>query len=114
VLVNDAVYQTGAGLTVDRADATSILTTPVFGIVTALDNPVVGACQVQFDGDVGGFVGLSIGEVYMLSRDPGKLVLESNTGHPDYPDVPGNVIQAVGVATSATTLTIAIQDQAEL
>lgn len=113
VVVGDSVYQTVAG-PVDKASAVSIATTPVLGIVSQINTPVLGSCYVQYSGDISGFVGLTAGEVYMLSKDPGKLLWESDTGNPNYPSSSGNVVQAVGIARSATTLQIAIQDQVEL
>lgn len=114
VALLDAVYQTPVADTVDKASAVSILTTPVLGLVTAMDTPAVGQCWVQYDGDVMGMVGLTPGDVYMLSKTPGQLVLEFLTGDPGYPNAPGNVVQAVGVAVSPTVFSIAIQDQLEL
>lgn len=113
VFVHDAVYQTIAG-SVDRASAVSIATTPVLGVVTQLDVPIVGQCYVQYDGDVMGFSGLAPGEVYMLSKSPGALLREQDTGNVNYPNTTGNVVQAVGIAMSPSTMQIAIQDQEEL
>ena len=113
VSVLDVVYQTGTGA-VAPTSAVSIATTPALGIVTQLDVPVVGSCYVQYDGDVMGFSGLTAGAVYMISKVPGQILWESDTGNAGYPTVPGNVVQAIGIAMSPSVLQVAIQDQEEL
>jgi|SRR5581483_2847984 len=113
VSVYDAVYQTGTGA-VDKASAVSVATTPVLGIVVGVDTPLLGQCTVQKDGDIMGFSGLTAGNIYMLSKTPGQLIWEGDTGNPAYPTARGNVIQAVAIAMSSSTISVAIQDQEEL
>lgn len=113
VSVKDAVYQTLSGA-VDKASAVSVATTPVLGVVVQLDTPTVGQCYVQIDGDVFGYAGLTPGNVYMLSKAPGQLLWEGDTGNPNYPTAHGNVIQAVAIAMSSSVIAVAIQDQEEL
>lgn len=113
VSVGDAVYQTGAGF-VDKASAVSTATTPVIGIVSQLDIPALNQCYVVYDGDIMGLSGLTAGEVFILSKQPGQLIWEGDTGNSNYPNTHGNVVQAVGVAMSSTVLQVAVQDQEEI
>jgi hypothetical protein len=104
VSVRDVVYQRSNGA-VDRADASSLSTAPAMGVVEAIDSPLVGEAIVRFAGDLSGFAGLTVGAVYILSRSPGKIVREDDTVNADYPDLPGNVLQEVGIGgPSGTTL----------
>lgn len=112
VLVNDVVYQTALG-SVDKASATAAVLAKVLGVVTALDVPAVGMAQILVLGDQAGFLGLVPGEVYILSQAPGGIVGESDTLNPDYPDTTpgsGEVLIEVGIAGSATTLFVRVQD----
>lgn len=113
VSVLDAVYQKPDG-SVDRASAVSNTTTPVLGIVLAVDSPSPGQCYVQYAGDMFGFSGLTTGQVYILSKQAGKLLWEGDIGNPNYPNLSGNVTQQVGVAGSPNRIQIDIQDQAEI
>lgn len=113
VSVLDVVYQKPDG-TVDKASASSTSTVPALGIVLSMDTPVVGQCYVQYAGDIFGFSGLVTGRVYIISKDPGKLLWEGDIGNVNYPNVSGNVVQQIGVAGSANRLQIDIQDQTEI
>ena len=106
VVVRSVVYQKTDG-TVDRADASAVSTGIPVGLVEAMDVPAIGMCVVRFAGDLGGFVGLVTGSIYLLSTAPGGIVEETDVGNINYPDVTpgsGNVIAEVGIAGSATTL----------
>jgi hypothetical protein len=93
VSVLDVVYITGA-FAADRADNTSLGTTPGIGVVIA--KPLATTATVAYFGEVAGFVGLTPGAVYFLGT-LGAIVTVA-------PGAPGNVIQRVGVAISGTTL----------
>ena len=104
VVLNDAVYQRSDGQ-VGRASAGSE-TTAAFGFVSAIDSPSPGQCRVQVTGDLAGFGGLTAGRVYIASLAAGQILWEADTLNPNYPVTPGNIVQRVGLAASATTLLI--------
>ncbi|MCC6752054.1 MAG: hypothetical protein IT371_30660 [Deltaproteobacteria bacterium] len=103
--VGDAVYQDGAG-NVQRASASAYSTGRVVGLVLAVDTPVVGQAQVVLIGTLTGFVGLTPGAAYILGTTAGSIVAETDTVNPAYPSAPGNVVQVVGIAASATDLSV--------
>jgi hypothetical protein len=103
VLLRDPVYQKADG-TVDRGDATSIATMPLVGVVSAIDSPSVGECEITYAGDLGGFAGLTAGKLYIMGITPGVIVADDDTANVDYPDNAGNIVHEVGVASSATNL----------
>lgn len=108
VVVRDAVYQKSDG-TVDRAVASAIATGIPIGIVEAIDSPTTGECVVRFSGDLGGFSGLTIGAIYLLSTALGGIVEETDTGSGSYPDTSGgsgHVMIEVGIAATATVLNV--------
>ena len=112
VSVLDVVYQRSDG-TVDVADADAGVanTIPVVGIVSAIDSPLVGECEIVTSGDLGGFSGLVAGKVYILSTAPGGIVADDDTGNGDYPSIvpaSGDVFQEVGYAKDATTLLVGV------
>jgi hypothetical protein len=112
VLLRDPVYQKADG-TVGRADASTQTTGVVIGVVTAVNVPIPGQCQIVDIGDVGGYVGLITGDVYILGSVPGVLVRETDTLNPNYPNTTpgsGHVLVEVGVAASATTLRLRLGD----
>lgn len=108
VAVSDVVYQDSTANRVARADAAAAATGTPMGIVQLVDVPAVGQCVVAQGGDVGGFVGLTIGAPYVLaSGAPGGIELAS--GGANFPDTTpgsGEVLSPVGVAKSATELTV--------
>ncbi len=109
VLVNDVVYQTGVGNEVDRANSGAAATGLPLGIVQALDSPGVGEALVLSLGDLPGFAGLTIGGRYILGDSAGTIVLQSDTGNPNYPDTtPGSgaVLAPVGIAATAAILSV--------
>jgi len=95
VSVLDAVYFSAPG-TVDKADATTSLTICV-GVVIA--KPTAVTAEVMHYGVTAGWVGLTTNATYYLSLVAGVLTLTAPTGT-------GEVRQAVGVASSATTLVV--------
>jgi hypothetical protein len=98
--VGDAVYLSAAD-TVKQAKANSTSTMPAIGIVTSLaDNGT--KCRVAMLGQAGELQntlsGLTAGAAYYVSAaDAGKLVTTA-------PSSVGEIVQAVGVARSTTTL----------
>lgn len=106
VVANDVVAQ-GAADTAVRANANA-LATKAIGVVTAVNSPGAGLCQVAVaPQEVTGFVGLTVGATYILAAAAGQIVANTDTGNPNYPNVtPGsnNLYQVVGVAKSATSL----------
>ena len=109
VAVRDVVYQKTDG-TVDRASASAVTTSAtIAGIVEAINVPSAGKCIVRFAGDLSGFVGLTVGSIYILGTSVGSIVEETDTGSGDYPDVTpnsGHVFAEVGHAVSTTTLMV--------
>lgn len=112
VSARDVVYVTGTGA-VERADASAVASSAtVIGMVEALDSPSVGKCLVRFNGDLDGFAGLTPGEIYILSTNPGGIVGETDTGNVNYPDTTpgsGHTLREVGVAVSSTILFVDTQ-----
>jgi hypothetical protein len=94
VAINDAVYVNG-GDNVDRANATTIGTAPVFGMV--ISKPTATTCNILYAGELTGFVGLVPGNVYYLNTINGGI---TNVA----PTTSGNVVQKLGVARNSTTL----------
>lgn len=108
VAAGDAVYQDGTANRVALADAAAAATGTPMGIVQIVDLPAVGQCIVSQGGDIGGFAGLTIGAPYVLASGvPGAIELAS--GGANFPDTTpgsGEVLSPVGVAKSATELTV--------
>jgi hypothetical protein len=100
VAVGDAVYVSAAD-TVDKADASAAATTPVVGFVVS--KPLATTAIVQYDGELGGFAGLTTGARYFLALTAGEIALP---GDADFPTLAGEVVQVLGVARNATTLVI--------
>jgi hypothetical protein len=105
VVVGDAVYQKSDG-SVDKASAVSLVTAPAIGFVTALNTPSPGVAEVRVAADASLFVGLTAGRLYILSKTVAGILWVGDTLNPAYPSGPGNIVQTVGVALSATTLLI--------
>jgi len=99
----DPVYQRADGLA-ERADATSVTTGKVLGIVTSIDSPCVGDVTITYLGDISGFVGYSPGDLLILGTAPGSVIAESDTGNINYPNAPGNVIHEIGTFGPSNTL----------
>lgn len=106
--VGDVVYQDGVANRVQQADAALAATGTPMGIAQLVDVPVAGKCVVSQAGDIGGFVGLTIGAPYVLaSGSPGGVELAS--GGANFPDTTpgsGEVLSPVGVAKSTTEMTV--------
>lgn len=107
IAVRDLVtISTIAADTVNRADASNGL--PAVGMVTAINTPAAGQCQVLVGGGlVSGFVGLTQGGVYLMAASAGGVVLQSDTVNVIYPDTTpgsGHFVQPVAVAKSPTEL----------
>lgn len=99
VAVADAVYLKSADLYA-KADATAEATMPVAGFIVS--KPSATTALLRYAGDLGGFALVADTEYY-AAKVAGQI-----TATP--PDVAGNVVQGVGRAKNATTLTIAVQD----
>jgi len=115
VVVQDLVAMGAVSLTVVRGNAAALATGRAIGVVTAINSPVAGQCQVQLTGAVvPGFAGLIPGSVYVLQSVAtggvaGGIILETATGGAGYPNqTPGSgeILQPVGVAKSATELVV--------
>ena len=99
VAVRDAVYLKSADLYA-KADATAEATMPVAGFVVS--KPSVTTALMRSAGDLGGFTLVADTEYY-AAKVAGQITSTA-------PAVAGNVVQGVGRAKNATTLTIAVQD----
>lgn len=96
--VGDAVYLFGADA-VRQADASSEATAPAIGIIK--EKPTSTSCVVATDGELSGFSGLTVGDIYFLSKgSPGGITNIPISG-------PG-VSQKLGEARNSTTLIINI------
>ena len=98
VAVLDAVYLSGAGA-VDLADADDVSKQPLIGIVDS--KPGATTAIVTYYGEVSGFVGLTPGDTYYLSITPGQI---TNVA----PVNPGEIVQRIGFAKSATVLVVMV------
>ena len=107
VAVGDVVYLSAPD-TVDLADANDAGKQPLVGVVAS----VAGlSCEVMYNGELGGFVGLSPGAVYYLS----EVGTTGNTLTDVAPTLPPSIVQTVGYARSATVLVVmADQNYVEL
>jgi hypothetical protein len=95
----DAVFLASAD-NVDQAASNIVTDRPCVGVVIA--KPTATTCEVQYGGELAGFVGLIPGDTYYLSTTPGVL-----TNVP--PSTPGEIVQEVGFARNATTLVVLIE-----
>jgi hypothetical protein len=110
VVVRDLVYQKSDG-TVDRASATTVATSVLAGFVEQIDVPSSGLAVVRYLGDLDGFAGLTVGDIYILGKTVGTIVRETDTGSGNYPDQTpqsGHTRYKVGLAASATKLWVDI------
>jgi hypothetical protein len=105
VVPGDAVYATIVNDSVDRANATSFATAPIIGFAVAKPSGIT--CDVAYEGEISGFVGLLAGEQYYLDIVNGGITLT-------VPSSPGNIVQRVGIAKNATTLVAFIESYTEL
>lgn len=116
VVALDLVAMGAVADTVERGNAAALATGRAIGVVTSINDPAPGSCQVALSGSiVSGFGGLTPGGVYVLQSvatggTAGGILLETATATPGYPDqTPGSgeILQPVGVAKSATELVVA-------
>lgn len=99
VVVGDLVYLDSAD-EVGLASADSPDTMPTLGAVHSKTDAT--HCLVQYNGDLGGFSGLTVDATYYVSdSDPGKI-----TDVP--PSAAGSVLQVVGKARNTTTLILSV------
>lgn len=83
------------GAAVRKADATVAGKEGVGFVLAGFTHPTTAT--IYFDGTITGLVGLTIGATYYLSATAGTITTTA-------PSTSGNVVQRVGIATSATTL----------
>jgi len=110
VAVRDLVYQKSDG-TVDKASATTVATSILAGFVEQLDVPTSGQAVVRYLGDLEGFTGLTVGDIYILGQTTGSIVRETDTGSGDYPDQSpqsGHTRYKVGLAATSSKLWVDI------
>ena len=98
VAVGDAVRVTGSDA-VDKTDASGPTTTPGVGFVVS--KPSATAAVVQHAGPADVLAGLTPGGRYFLAATPGQITTIPPSG-------PGQVVQYVGVAVTATVLVVAM------
>ena len=100
VSVQDAVYLKAADLYA-KANAGAIATMPVAGFVVS--KPTATSALIRSAGDLGGFVGLVARSAYYAAVVAGTISVTP-------PVVATQVVQSVGIAKDATTLTISVAD----
>ena len=79
------------------ANATSVSTAPAIGFISSKITNT--QCIVTYAGELGGFSSLTPGFIYYLDVSAGGITTTP-------PATSGNVVQIVGIAGSATVLTI--------
>ena len=109
----DVVHLDGAG-NAAQADASTMATSNVIGVMQAVDTPSAGQGTLVYSGELSGFAGLNPGEDYLLSLAAGSIVAVSDTANPNYPDANNEVRIRVGRAVNATTLFVDIGVALEL
>ena len=97
IAVGEAVYLSAAN-TVDRATASDAAKAAI-GIVAS--KPTSTTAIVFDRGEVGGYVGLTVGASYFLDTTPGGIVAGA-------PPPSGVIVQRVGFARNSTTLVVQI------
>lgn len=108
--IRDLVYQRSDGV-VDLASCTAVSTSILAGFVEQIDVPMAGYAVVRYLGDLDGFTGLTIGEIYIMGQTAGSIVGETDTGNGDYPDgtaQSGHTRYKVGLAASSSKLWVDI------
>jgi|GEM_PF-4858958 len=110
--LGDVAYQKADG-TADQADASALATSKPMGVVSAIDSPAVGQCEIVHSGDVAVTGPLTPGAVYILGSSPGVLVDITDTVNPNYPAYAtpgsGESLVIVGVAQAAGSLAVNLQ-----
>lgn len=110
VAVRDLVYQKSNGK-VEKASCSTVATSILAGFVEQLDVPMVGYATIRYLGDLDGFTGLTVGEIYLLGQTAGSIVEETDTVNVDYPDdtpQSGHTRYKVGLAASSSKLWVDI------
>jgi hypothetical protein len=110
VAVRDVVYQKANGK-VEKASCATVATSILAGFVEQIDVPMVGYAVIRYLGDLEGFTGLTVGEIYLLGQTAGLIVEETDTVDVDYPDETpqsGHTRYKVGLAASASKLWVDI------
>lgn len=108
--VRDLVYQRSDGV-VDLASCTAVSTSILAGFVEQIDVPTAGFAVVRYLGDLDGFTGLTVGEIYILGQSAGSIVEETDTVDANYPDETpqsGHTRYKVGLAASSSKLWVDI------
>ena len=90
------MYISAAG-TVLKADANAVAKAAVGFVLASVANAATGT--VYFEGSITGLTGLTPGATYFLSGAATGAITTT------IPTAAGSIVQQVGVATSATTLT---------
>jgi hypothetical protein len=98
-VVGDALYLNGSTYT--KAIATSAAAAEVIGVVSRIID--ASTFEITLSGEVSGLTGLTVGEVYFLSAETAGLLTTTE------PTVVGQVSVPVGVASSATSLYVALK-----
>jgi len=96
--IGDVVYVNPLGI-IDQASASTLGTTAAVGVVSA--KPAGNIATVRYTGALSVFGGLTPGQVYYLGVIPGSLISIPA-------DLPGYVVQKIGVALDAATLMISV------
>lgn len=99
--LHQVIYATGSANTGGLADNSSTATAPAIGMVS---NVVGTTATIVYEGEVTGFVGLTIGAAYYLSTS-GNIT--STALDPVANAGTGKVLQKIGVAKSSTVLLFA-------
>ena len=110
VAVMDLVYQKTNGK-VEKASCSTVATSVLAGFVEQIDVPMVGYAIVRYLGDLDGFSGLTVGEIYIMGQTAGSIVEETDTVDVDYPDdtpQSGHTRYKVGLAASSSKLWVDI------
>jgi len=102
VSIRDVVYLDGSDH-VAKASGLTQATGPAVGVVVAKPTPTT--CILSYEGEVDGFAGLTFGATYFLSTTLGGIT--TNPG-PGMPTLPGEFVQHIGWARSATMLVLQI------
>ena len=104
VAVREPIYIDISTGEAKQANATSMSTAPVFGLVVS--KPTTITCKVVQLGLVTGFSALTPGNQLYLGTTAGGLVSTAPTGS-------GNVFQKIGKVISATSVLVKIEDAIE-
>jgi hypothetical protein len=110
VVVRDLVYQKTNGK-VEKASCIAVSTSILAGFVEQIDFPIAGYASIRYLGDLSGFSGLTVGEIYLLGQTAGSIVEETDTVNVNYPDdtpQSGHTRYKVGLAATSSKLWVDI------